>query len=92
MSLRLRLKRRWPLKPVRRGGGQAEGVDTFVNIHHGAKWTEKGSRPSFFLPSLTFALRGSPKPWIISRGRPVTPSEAARFQGVVLAEMSLAAL
>ena len=67
---------------VREEGGRYQGVDTFVNVHHGAKWTEQGSRPSVALPSLTFALRRAPKPWIVSRGRHVSMLEAARFQGV----------
>ena len=57
-------------------------ADTFVNVHHGERWTLKGSRPSCLLPSLTFALRHSPKPWALRRGRHLTAAEAARFQGI----------
>ena len=66
---------------------RSDDVDAFVNIHHGAKWTEKGSRPTLHLPSLTFALRSAPKPWLLTRGRPITTAEAARFQGVVPEEV-----
>ena len=57
--------------------------DTFVNVHHSEGWTAKGSRPSCLLPSLTFALGHSPKPWLVGRGRHISPREAARFQGLV---------